>query len=193
MQRMTEPGDVVPIHGVRELLARDGGTTFIGYMTRSEAERDPDAAVILSGDSGGTVLLTAPLRLVVCDTDTLRTLVSDLDAVTWMSGDPTCATVAFERYPVGTGVWGGDGGGIVVDGVWTHPERLPVDVRDQAVEVVLGRRDRIDGALLRSCRELELQRITTDRETAPLGPNSLHPDGVPWDVDIGPPAVDFPD
>lgn len=72
---------------------------------------------MLSGDYGGTIFLTAPAHLVRCDTKTLVTLVSDLDAVSWMSGDLTIATVAFERHPIGTGVTGGDGGGIVVDGV----------------------------------------------------------------------------
>lgn len=189
---MTESGDVVPFNGIRELIARENATTFVGYTTRSEAERDPDAAVVLSGDLGGTVFLTAPLRLVVCGTDTLRTLVSDLDAVTWMSGDPSSATVAFEHYPVGTRVWGGDGGGIVVEGVWTHPDRLPTVVRDQASEVVLGLRARIAGDVLRRCRALELDRKKADRETDPLGPNSLYPEGIPWDFDISPPAVAFP-
>lgn len=189
---MTESGDVVPLHGIRELIARDNTTAFVAYTARSEAEQDPDAAVILSGDLGGTVFLTAPLRRVACDTDTLRTLVSDIDAVTWMSGDPTNATVAFERYPVGARVWGGDGGAIVVEGVWTHPDRLPVVVRNQAEAVVRGLRGRIDGAVLRACRALELDRKKSIRAAESLGANSLYPEGVPWDVDIRPPVVPFP-
>ena len=101
-------------------------------------QADPDAAVVLSGDCGGTVFLTAPASLVRCDDDALRTLVSDLDAVTWMSGDLTSATVAFERHRAGTGVWGGDGGGIIINGVWTHPGQLPGPVARQAEDVVLG-------------------------------------------------------
>jgi len=100
-----------------------------------EAGHDPHAAVVLSGDYGGAIFLTVPVSRLRCDLDTLQTLVSDLDAVSWMSGDLTIATVALERHAVGTGVPGGDGGGLVVDGVWTDPTRLPQGIRDQAAEV----------------------------------------------------------
>lgn len=177
---------------MREIIAREMNDPFIGYTTRAEAERDPDAVVVLSGDLGGTVFLTAPLRLVACSTATLRTLVSDLDAVTWMSGDPTNATVAIEHYAIGSHVWGGDGGGEVVEGVWTHADRLPDVVSEQARQVVLGSRPRIDGGVLRDCRRLELERKRLDREKLPIARTSMYPEGIPWDFDIAPPAVPFP-
>ncbi len=150
-------------------------------------QADPDAAVVLSGDCGGTVFLTAPASLVRCDDDALRTLVSDLDAVTWMSGDLTSATVAFERHRAGTGVWGGDGGGIIINGVWTHPGQLPGPVARQAEDVVLGGRARIDGRLLHQERAAELARKRERRTRTPRH------HGLAWDFDIFPPAVPFPE
>ncbi|WP_239329294.1 hypothetical protein [Frankia sp. CiP3] len=90
------------------------GEPFV-YEGLKHARRDSGAAVVLSGNYGGTIFLTVPVRLVRCDAEALFTLVSDLDAVTWMSGDPTIATVAFKQCPVGSTVEGGDGGGLVVD------------------------------------------------------------------------------
>ena len=74
---------------------------------------------MLSGDDGGTVLLTAPLRLVRCDLRTLERLAVDLDKRLW--DDPTGVEVSFLRIPVGSSVPGGMGGGEIIDGVWVHP------------------------------------------------------------------------
>jgi len=167
------------------------GNIFRGYKSLAEAKNDPDASVVLAGDYGGTIFLTVPLRLVVCDTETLWVLVSDLDAVTWMSGDPTIATVSFEPNPVGTRAPGGNGGGPVVDGVWTNPRMLPRIVREQASEVVLGSRPRVDGAILRECRQRELERKKQFREARPKSRTQYYPDGIPWDFDIHPPDRDF--
>lgn len=187
---MLEPRDnpdhEVPRHDVRQFIAEVNGEPFSSYRSLDEARRHPDSAVVLSGDYGGTIFLTAPVRLVRCPLSTLETLVSDLDAVTWMSGDLTIATIALERHPVGSGVLGGDGGGIVVQGVWTHPKRLPRRVRDQAAEVVIGKRSRIDVELLRAERERELERKREWRSRQLPRPRDL-----PWDFDVSAPAVPF--
>ncbi len=187
---MSEPQDhsdyEVPRHEIREFIADVNGVPFTAYRSLDEARRDPDSAVVLSGDYGGTIFLTAPVRRVRCSLSTLEVLVSDLDAVTWMSGDLTIATVALERHPVGSGVMGGDGGGIIIDGVWTHPTRLPSRIRDEAAEVVVGKRSRIDVELLRAEREHELKRKREWRSRqSPL------PRRLPWDFDISAPAVPF--
>jgi hypothetical protein len=161
------------------------GSEFLAYPSLEEARRDPDSAVVLSGDYGGTIFLTVPVRLLQCSLATLWTLVSDLDAVTWMSGDPTIATVAIERHPVRTGVVGGDGGGLVTDGVWVHPTRVVPELRAQVTDVVLGHRLRVDGALLRQLRERELGRKQEWRTTHP---SRL---GLAWDFDISGPIVPF--
>ncbi len=171
---------------VRRFWAEIYGQEYIAYDSLEQAKRDPDGVIVLSGDYGTTVLLTAPAHLVRCDTETLVTLVSDLDAVSWMSGDPAIATVAFERHRVGTSIEGGWGGGIVADGVWTNPQRLSAEIRTQAEQAVLGRRRRIDGNLLRRDRDTELARKRASRTMA-------RGYGLPWDFDISPPAVPFPD
>jgi hypothetical protein len=180
----TEGPHEVPEHDVRAFLADVHRAEFVSFPSLATARSDPDAALVLSGDYGGTIFLTAPVRLVGCDQDSLDTLVSDLDAVTWMSGDLTIATVAFERRPVGTGVPGGDGGGVVTDGVWVHPHRVPADIHDQAREVVAGTRARIDVAVLRRLRDHALRRKKEWR-TAHPSPR------LAWDFDIRPPAVPF--
>ncbi|HEX5114466.1 MAG TPA: hypothetical protein VFW65_04620 [Pseudonocardiaceae bacterium] len=183
-QGHTEGPHDVPEHDVRAFLADIHDDEFVSYPSLAAARSDPDAALVLSGDYGGTIFLTAPVRLVGCDLDALTTLVSDLDAVTWMSGDLTIATVAFERHPLGTGVPGGDGGGIVVDGVWVHPDRVPADIHDQARDVVSGARARIDVVVLRQLRDRALRRKKEWR-TAHLSRK------LAWDFDIRPPAVPF--
>lgn len=172
---------------VREWLARIHGEPYRFFRTLEEARDDPDGAIVLSGDYGGTIFLTAPARIVVCSEEALATLVSDLDAVTWMSGDQTIATVAFEAHPVGSGVVGGDGGGNVIDSVWVHPMRVPEEVAAQAVEVVLGRRPRVDVTLLRRERQLELDRKRARREAKP--PKSERLRAMGWDFDISEPVV----
>lgn len=175
----------VPEHDVRSFLAEVRGDEYVAYGSLEEARADPDSAVILSGDYGGTIFLTVPVRLLRCDLATLRTLVSDMDAVTWMSGDLTIATVAIEKHPVGTGVVGGDGGGAIVDGVWVHPTTVAPELRDQVIDVVQGMRPRVDTALLRQLRDRELARKKEWRTT--------HPSRIKlaWDFDIGPPAIPF--
>lgn len=177
--------DGVPAHDVRSFLGEVDGEEYVSYRSLDEARRDPDSAVVLSGDYGGTIFLTVPVRLLRCDLAMLRTLVSDLDAVTWMSGDLSIATVAFERHPVGTGVVGGDGGGLVTEGVWVHPTMVPSELRTQAIDVVLGRRRRADGALLRQLRQRELLRKKQWRTSRPSR------FGLAWDFDINQPAVPF--
>lgn len=171
---------------VRRWMAKIHGTDYFDYQSLEQAQADPDAAIIMSGDYGGTIFLTAPARKVVCATASLVTLVSDLDAVTWMSGDLTIATLAFEWHPIGTHVSGGDGGGFVVNGIWTHPVRLTSAICVQAEDVVLGRRRRIEGSLLRMEREAEEERKRERRA------RSRRPRDLPWDFDISPPAIPFP-
>ncbi len=120
----------------------------------AEARLDPLAVVALIGDSGGTIYLTAPVRLVKCDQAPLETLLSDLDAVRWTCGE--VASVTFEHHAIGGLVPGGDGGGPVVDGVWVHPKYFDEQVRRCASEVVLGTRSRLPGAMLRDRRAAEM-------------------------------------
>ena len=159
------------------------------YASLEEARSDPDAAAILFGDYRGTIYLTAPVRHVRCSDTALATLLSDLDAITWMGGAEYGASVAFERAPVGEGVLGGDGGGIVIDGVWTHP-RFDPEVAELAREVVAGRRERLPGGLLRTRRAEQVERRRSRREKYR---ESNEKRGIAWDFDILDPVVPFPE
>lgn len=145
--------------------------------------------MVLLGDHGGTVYLTVPARLVTCDEQALHTLLSDLDAVTWMGGEP--GTVALERrlLRVGDPVDGGDGGGTVVDGVWSHPSWIADDVAAAARGVVAGRVARIPTSLLRRRREERLRSVRSSREA--LSRVVVRGEVLPWDFDIGEPTVPF--
>jgi hypothetical protein len=171
----------------RQFVTESLGDPYRPFGSLREASAAPDGAVVLSGDYSGTIFLTAPARIVACSEETLTTLVSDLDAVTWMSGDPTIATVTYEAHPVGTGVAGGDGGGVVLDRVWVHPHRVPPSVAAQAAEVVLGTRSRIDVDLLRKERQRELDRKRAWREAHP--PTSPRIRALGWRFDIADPIV----
>jgi hypothetical protein len=175
----TEGPHEVPEHDVRAFLADVHDAEFVSHPSLAAARSDPDAALVLSGDYCSTIFLTAPVRLVGCDPDTLDPLVSDLDALTWMSGDLTVTTAAFERHPVGTAV------AKVTDGVWVHPGRVPADIHDQAREVVSGTRARIDVVVLRQLRERALRRRTEWRTARPSRRK------LAWDFDICSPAVPF--
>lgn len=177
--------DSVPEHEVRSFLAEINGEQHLAYHSMTEAREDPDAAVVLSADYGGTIFLTVPVRLCKCTLEALETLISDLDAVTWFSGDPTIATVALERHPVGTGVTGGDGGGIIIEGVGTHPKRLPGEMARQAAEIIQAERDRIDAALLHKERHHQLAALKARRDRSP------NPKNVPWDAGVSNPYIPF--
>lgn len=92
------------------------------YQSWAEARADVDAAIVISGDDGGTIYLTVPLRLVHCSHEAIAQLAAELDAMVW--DDPSMLEVTVEHLPVGSGVAGGTGGGFVVDDVWLHPKEF---------------------------------------------------------------------
>ena len=106
--------------GVRRIVADASGSPYRAMRSLAEAQADPEGVVILEGDYGGQIYAVCPARLVRCDEEALRRLLQDIDGLAWR--DPDGAGVYFESLPVGSGVWGGMGGGRVVDGVWVHPK-----------------------------------------------------------------------
>lgn len=127
------------------MLATAYGRPYRAYESLDAAQADPDAAVVMEGDYGGSVYLTCPVRHVGCDAAMLDRVLAVFDELGW--DDPEGARVYLEHLPAGTGVAGGSGGGAVVDGVWTTPDLEPWYVVDEGVplaealaDVVLGRR-----------------------------------------------------
>lgn len=131
----------LPVSGLHELLAQTSERRSVRYASLATARSDPDAVVVLSGDDGGTVLLTVPLRLVQCDPAALHSLGVALDRLLW--DDAAGVEVSFLRIPVGGSVAGGMGGGVVVDGVWVHP-RFDGAVAARAAAVIAGESDEFE-------------------------------------------------
>ena len=95
-------------------------------------------AIVMQGGDGAQIYLTAPTKYVACDEEALRSLLNALDAVEL--NDPTQATLTFELAPIGSGVYGGMGGGSVIDGVWLHPRLMEAGLLPVATDVLYGRR-----------------------------------------------------
>ena len=103
----------------------------------------PDGSVVLQGDWGGQIYLTAPASKVACDEATLARLLRELDAVAWPGSDPGAAEIGYERLREGESVPGGMGGGKVTGDVWVHEELRP---HEGAIrEVLAGKRRGLGG------------------------------------------------
>jgi hypothetical protein len=178
-----------PGHPVRR-VSEEG---CLAYRTLVESRADPDAAAVLTGDSGGTIFLTAPVPLIRCDEIALWTLVSDIDAVTWMcGGDRFCTRVDFEHRPIPSKVWGGDGGGQVIDGVWTH-QMLSDELAEYSGLVVTAKIERIPSGFLQAEREAQLDR-RRERRAQSAASSKRSADFYEkhgWDFDVVPPGVPF--
>ena len=113
--------EVIPDHesAVRRLVADAHGGGYKAIESLDEAKATPGAAIVMEGDYGGCIYLTCPARLVHCHERTLRQLLDDLDEHDW--SDPEGVGLYYEVAPVGSGVAGGTGGGVVSDGVLAPP------------------------------------------------------------------------
>jgi hypothetical protein len=113
--------EVIPEHesGFRRMVADARDHEYEAFRSLEEARDGTDASVVMEGDDGGSIYLTCPVSLVRCDETTLGRLLNELDVHVW--NDPEMAGLFYERAPIGTGIAGGTGGGIVTEGVWLHP------------------------------------------------------------------------
>jgi hypothetical protein len=161
------------------------------YASFDEAKASPGAVAVLSGDYGGTIYLTVPMSRVGCTEEQLTTLLSDLDAISWMGGADYDARASYHDLPVPGYVAGGDGGGEVIDGVWTHPSYIDEEVAALARDVVAGLRKRLPGKLLRQRRAERLAQRREVREGRP--PVVIRGEVLPWDFDVVEPVVPFSD
>ena len=136
--------DVIPDHesAVRRMVADAHGGGYKAIESLDEARATPGAAIVMEGDYGGSIYLTCPARLVRCDERALRQLLHDLDEHDW--NDPEGVGLYYEVAPVGSGVAGGTGGGVVTDRVWLHPDLEAKGLRERAEAVIAGKRVRLD-------------------------------------------------
>jgi hypothetical protein len=107
---------------LRELMTEAAGGAYVAFETLDKARADPGGAVILEGDDGGQIYVVAPAQQVVCSQANLTSLLHDLDRISWPGNDEDAARIVFERVAVGSGVAGGMGGGVVINGVRIRPQ-----------------------------------------------------------------------
>jgi hypothetical protein len=127
---------------VRSIMADASGDAYTAFTTFTAAREHPASVVIFEGDYGGTIYLTIPVRHVACGETALKQLLFDIDAMYW--SDTHGTRVVYEVVPVGAGVAGGMGGGLVVDGLWLHPKIDALGMRDDIQQVLDGQRQEID-------------------------------------------------
>ena len=137
--------EVIPEHesAVRRMIADAHGGGYNAVRSLDEAKATPGAAIVMEGDYGGSIYLTCPAHLVHCGERTLRQLLDDLDEHEWGEGDPEGAGLYYEVAPVGSGIAGGSGGGVVANTVWLHPDLEAKGLRAGVEAVIAGERPRI--------------------------------------------------
>src|SRR4051812_18841606 len=144
-RRKRQSPTFLPDHesGVRSMWAKAHGGEYFAVTSLDAAQALPDGAVVLEGDWGGQIYVTAPAKAVLCDETALDLLLRDLDAIAWPGNDHDGARVFYERAAVGKGVAGGMGGGVVLPGVWVHDEFEQLGLGDAIREVIAAERARI--------------------------------------------------
>jgi hypothetical protein len=102
------------------------GKGYLPMKTLEEAKKHVDGAVVLEGDWGGTVYATCPVKYINATHDEIVALCQDLEKTFWgcnvTETDQGGWGVYYEVKKPGSGVWGGMGGGCVLDGLWVHDD-----------------------------------------------------------------------
>jgi hypothetical protein len=145
----SEPEHLPPHYSaVRFLSAKGEGTDYKAFATLEEARQHPDSAAIMEGDYGGQIYFTCPVKKIACSEGVLQQLLNDLNSLAWGDGEG----LYYEVLPVMSGVWGGMGGGLVVDGVWIHEEFELVGLMTEVEAVVSGRQARLSKPALEEAK-----------------------------------------
>lgn len=121
---------------MRELINESENIPYVAFENLTEAKKIPNSVVILQGDDGGTIYLTCPVNLIKCSEDKLRKLLEYIDKQFW--NDLSGTGIYYEIFTEGDIVPGGMNGGIVVDGIWIHPEVNNPDIERMANEIIYG-------------------------------------------------------
>jgi hypothetical protein len=132
------------------MWAEAHGLPYAAFRDLGEARRHPGAVMIMEADYGGQILATCPVRIVTATEAALNQLLRDLESLTWGGGglaedarpdEGSC--IYYEAVPIGTGVAGGTGGGLAVDGLWVHDELAERGLAGPIEDVLLGVSGRI--------------------------------------------------
>lgn len=104
------------------MVTKAKGLEYKPVETLEEARNTPNAIVVLDGDYGGQVYATCQVKhLIPTITHAqLEAICKQLSALEWDQEDDW--QVSYQIKAPGEGVWGGMGGGRVLDGLWMHPK-----------------------------------------------------------------------
>jgi hypothetical protein len=122
----------------RRMFNESRGAGYEALGSLEDARAHPDGALVLEGDYGGQIYLTCPASVVECSESTLAALLRELDRIAWPTNDNDGIAMHFEVAPVGAGIAGGIGGGIVTESVWVHDEFHRLQLAEEIRDVVLG-------------------------------------------------------
>ncbi len=78
---------------------------------------------ILEGDWGGQIYLTIPIAKTTAER--AQQALRIIDAVEWSCNERRGASFYTQDGQPGDGVWGGMGGGLLTEGLWTHHHLNP--------------------------------------------------------------------
>ena len=114
----------IPAHErpLGRVLKELSGDYFEPLRDLELARQFSDAYVVMEGDWGGQIYLTAPVRLVRCTMKDLERLLARLDRIAWLCNEGEGCGVFFERHATFEGIPSGMGGGVTTEDVWLHPD-----------------------------------------------------------------------
>jgi hypothetical protein len=113
-------------------------TPFHPIESLDSARTEPNAYVIMEGDWGGQIYLTAPVRLLRCDVAELELILQELDAHAWSCNGGEGCGFFFEERESFEGVSGGMGGGATLRDLWIHPELVEAGFEPRVRKVLFG-------------------------------------------------------
>jgi len=132
--------DSLPDHesGVRSMVAETSGVVHRALHSLEEAKAVSDGVIVFEGDYGGQIYLVCVASMVKCSAEVLQQLLEDIDSFAW--GDLGGARIFYERHPIGSGIIGGMGGGIVTEDLWVHKRISELQLDSAIREVIVGQR-----------------------------------------------------
>lgn len=114
------------------------GHPYLPLKSLEEAKAVPDGVIIMQGDYGGQIFLTANVKFIHCDERALNQLLKDIDEVEW--DDPDGCEIFYERLAPGSGVGGGMGGGRVEEEPWIHANLVAGQLDGRILDVLSASR-----------------------------------------------------
>jgi hypothetical protein len=120
------------------IMHEAGDAPFRPIESLELARTVPDSYVIMEGDWGGQIYLTAPVHLLRCGAAELESILGELDAHAWSCNDGEGRGFFFEEHGASEGISGGMGGGATLSDLWLHPELVAAGFESRVRQVLFG-------------------------------------------------------